>query len=154
MFGRRNGEARETIDIALDRLAEIALLARSFDAQTSESDPDEASNASDDRSVSVLEAQADNPVAAELREAIDSLSDDEQAALVALVWIGRGDFEPEEFDQALRLAVERRTGPTADYLLGVPLLGDFLEQGAAACGASLTEEETGELYHPDGSGRS
>jgi len=151
MFGRLNGEARESIDVSLDKLAQIVLLARAFDAQTSESDPDEASNAADDRGVSVLEFQADNPIAQELREAIDSLSDDEQAVLVALVWIGRGDFEANEFDQALSMAFERRLGPTADYLLGFPVLGDLLEQGAAACGASLSAEEAGELYHPDGS---
>jgi len=83
--------------------------------------PEEASNAADDRGVSVLEFQADNSIAQELREAIASLSDDEQAVLVALVWIGRGDFQANEFDQALSMAFERRLGPTADYLLGLPI---------------------------------
>ena len=71
MFGRPDGEGRDTIDVSLNKLAQIVLLARAFDAQTSESDPDEASNASDDRLVSVLEAQADNPIGQELREAIE-----------------------------------------------------------------------------------
>jgi hypothetical protein len=150
MFGRLDGKARDTIDVSLDKLAQIVLLARAYDAQTPESDPDEASNASDDRVVSILEAQADNPVGQELREAIDSLSDDEQAVLVALTWIGRGDFECDEFDRAITTAFERRQGSTVDYLLGMPLLGDLIEQGAAACGADLSDEEAEELYHPDG----
>jgi hypothetical protein len=152
MFGRLDGEGRDTIDISLDKLAQIVLLARAYDAQTPESDPDEASNASDDGLVSVLEAQVDNPIGQELREAIESLSDDEQAVLVALTWIGRGDFECEELDKAITLAFERRQGSTIDYLLGVPLLGDLIEQGAAACGIGLSDEEAEELYHPD-SGR-
>jgi hypothetical protein len=153
MFGRLNGEARETIDVPLDKLAHIVLLARAFDAQVSESDPNEASNAIDDRGVSVLESQPDNSTEMELRQAIDSLSEDEQAVLVALAWIGRGDFDGSEFDQALTMAFERRLGPTSDYLLGLPLLGDLLEQGAAACGANLTGEETERLYHVDGSAK-
>jgi hypothetical protein len=153
MFGRLNGEAREKIDVSLDKLAQIVLLARAFDAQVSESDPDEASNAIDDRGVSVLEAQQDNPIEQELRQTIDDLSDDEQAVLVALTWIGRGDFDPSEFDRALTTAFERKLGPTSDYLLGFPLLGDLLEQGAAACGANLAVEETQRLYHVDGSAK-
>ena len=50
------------------------------------------SNASDDREVAALEGGADNATGAELRAATASLSEDQRAALVALVWIGRGDF--------------------------------------------------------------
>lgn len=141
MFGRRDGEAKQSIEIALDRLAQLVLLARAYDAQTSESDPDEASNPADDRAVSVLESQADNPTLEELREAIDSLSDDEQAVLVALTWIGRGDFEGDDLESAITAAFERRQGSTVDYLTGLPLLGDLIEQGAASCGINLAEQE-------------
>ena len=150
MFGRLDDGGRDTIDVSLDKLAQIVLLARAYDAQTSESDPDEGSNPSDDHLVSVLEAQADNPIAQELREAIEGLSDDEQAVLVALTWIGRGDFECEEFEKAVTTALERRQGSTVDYLVGIPLLGDLIEQGAASCGIGLADEEAEELYHPDG----
>lgn len=153
MFGRLNGEARDTLDVSLDKLAQIALLARAYDAQVWESDPDDASNGSDDGQVSVLEAQADNPIEQELREAIDSLSDDEQAVLVALTWIGRGDYSGEELDSAVTAAMDRRQASTVDYLLGVPMLGDFIEQGAASCGIPLSAEESRELYHPDGDAR-
>jgi len=153
MFGRLNGEARETIDVSLDKLAQIILLARAFDAQIAQTDPDEASNAPDDRGISARAPQVDNPTALELREAIDGLSEDEQAVLVALVWIGRGDFSAAEFDLALSTAFERRQGSTADYLLGFPMLGDLLEQGAAICGACPDNFEVAELYHPNGSAR-
>jgi len=153
MFSRLNGEARETLEVSLDKLAQIVLLARAYDAQVSESDPDEASNASDDRLVSVLESQADNPIEQELREAIEGLSDDEQAALVALTWIGRGDFACEELDRAITTAFERRQNSTVDYLVGIPLLGDLIDQGAASCGIPLSAEEASELYHPGGDAR-
>jgi hypothetical protein len=133
----------ETLDISLDTLAYLIVKARAFDAQAGVSDPDEASNPSDDREVSVLEGQSDDPTADELAAAITALSDEEQTALVALVWIGRGDFEASEWEEAKALARERHKGPTARYLMGMPLLGDYLEEGAATLGVNLTEDESG-----------
>jgi hypothetical protein len=152
MFGRLNGEARETIDISLDKLAQIILLARAFDAQLGEWGPDEAPDAAIDQATPEMASYVGNPRAQELRETIDSLSEDEQAVLVALAWIGRGDFCPQEFDQALSTAFERRSGSTADYLLGFPMLGDLLQQGFAVCDAA--SPNIAKSCHPNGSVRS
>jgi Protein of unknown function (DUF3775) len=141
MFGRLNGKARETIDVSLEKLAQIILLARAFDAELDESELDEEPVGANATGTQRANSPADNPLARELRDTIDNLSEDEQAVLVALAWIGRGDFSDQEFDQALSTAFERRTGSTADYLLGFPMLGDLLEQGAAVCGANLADSE-------------
>jgi hypothetical protein len=132
----------ETLDVSLDTLAFLVLKARAFDAQAGVSDPDEASNPSDDREVSVLEGQSDDPTAEELAAAIASLSDEEQTALVALAWIGRGDFEASEWEDAKSLARQRHKGPTSRYLMGMPQLGDYLEEGVAALGVNLAEDES------------
>lgn len=134
-------EAAETLDIPRDTLAYLIVEARAFDAQAPMLEPGEESNPSDDGAVGVLEARSDDPTAAELAAAIDGLSDEEQTALVALTWVGRGDFDATEWDEAKRMARERRTGPTRRYLLSIPLLGDYLEEGAAALGVNLTEDE-------------
>lgn len=68
----------------------------------------------------------------ELHELIDDLNVDEAAELVAIAWIGRGDFEANDFQQAVGDARERALGSTADYLLGMPLLADYLEAGLDA----------------------
>jgi hypothetical protein len=132
----------ETLEISLATLAYLVLKARAFDAQAGVSDPDEGSNPSDDRAVSVLEGQSDDPTAEELAEAIGALTEEEQTALVALAWIGRGDFEAAEWEDAKALARERREGVTARYLMGMPQLGDYLEAGAAAFGVNLTDDES------------
>ncbi len=62
----------------------------------------------------------------ELVEFIRDLDVDESAALVALAWIGRGDFEADDWKSAVAAANERREGPTWKYLLGMPLLPDYL----------------------------
>ncbi|MEM6666551.1 MAG: DUF3775 domain-containing protein [Pseudomonadota bacterium] len=69
---------------------------------------------------------------AELSAALDDLNDDEAAGLVALVWIGRGDFEGQDWSTALKEARERAAATTSDYLGGMPLLADYLEAGLDA----------------------
>ncbi|NRG17695.1 DUF3775 domain-containing protein [Rhizobiales bacterium] len=65
----------------------------------------------------------------ELRELIEDLNVDEAAELVAICWVGRGDYDSGDFEQAIEDARERAVGPTAKYLLGMPLLADYLEAG-------------------------
>ncbi|MFP7569140.1 DUF3775 domain-containing protein [Marivita sp. S2033] len=77
----------------------------------------------------------------EMRGFIDRMDEEEQAALVAVMWIGRGVFEVEEWDEAYNTAVTEATTPTADYLIGTPHLADHLESGLDALGVSAVDEE-------------
>jgi len=75
-----------------------------------------------------------------LRGLIEDLNEDEQVALVALTWIGRGDREPGEWAEVVALARERGAeGPVADYLIGMEMLGDLLSEGLAALGIIAEE---------------
>ncbi|SEQ75351.1 DUF3775 domain-containing protein [Thalassovita taeanensis] len=77
----------------------------------------------------------------ELRAFIDRLSEEELIDLVALMWVGRGSFEPEEWEDAKATAANEATTPTADYLIGTPRLSDYLENGLDALGLSAIDEE-------------
>ncbi|MFC3125010.1 DUF3775 domain-containing protein [Pseudoroseomonas globiformis] len=100
-------------------------------------EPDEFDT--DDESEEIEEEDLD---AETLAAFIEELNEDEQAALVALAWIGRGDHEPEEWAEALRLAKERSAaGGTADYLLGLDMAGDLLAEGLGAFGFSVEDIE-------------
>ena len=96
----------------------------------------DASNPSDDGAQLMLTDAAYAPIRAEIAGFIEDLDIDEQSALVGLVWIGRGDFEPEDWRAAVELAEERRDGRTSDYLLGLPLLPDYLEEALSAYGCA------------------
>ncbi|WP_208347695.1 DUF3775 domain-containing protein [Pseudaestuariivita rosea] len=77
----------------------------------------------------------------EFRGFIEGLNEDEAASLVAVMWIGREAFAPEDLEDAKRVALEEATTPTADYLIGVPHLADNLESGLEALGISATDAE-------------
>ncbi|TBX18696.1 MULTISPECIES: DUF3775 domain-containing protein [Nioella] len=77
----------------------------------------------------------------ELRGFLETLNEDEQAEVVAIMWIGRGSFEPEDFAEALSTARNEATTPTADYLIGTPHLSDHLEAGLEALGVDPSEAE-------------
>ena len=124
------------MDIAVDKVSEIILRARAVDVKEGVTDPDSGSNAIDDGSTDVLVSGTDDATEEELREVIAGLNDDERASLIALVYVGRGDMEPEEWTEAVRLARERDAagGSAADYLLGIPNFGDLLDEGLEAMG--------------------
>ena len=77
----------------------------------------------------------------ELKDFIRDLNVDEQASLVALAWIGRGSFAPDELEEALSTARAEQTNRTEDYLLGMPLLPDYLEEGLDRLGYSVEDAE-------------
>lgn len=133
------------LNVGLQKLCFLIVKAREFDAKVEPSDLDEGSNPSDDGMRAVLEDYADDPTLAELKDAIDGLDDDEVVDVIALVWLGRGDFSAEEWAEAQALARERHTARSADYLIGIPNLGDCLEEGAAQLGYSCEEFEINRL---------
>ena len=115
---------------------------REFDVKEEVSDPDSGSNAADDNMIDVLEDNGDDPVVREITGFINAMTDDEQIDLVALMRLGRGDGGIEEWDELRREAAEGRNNRTASYLLGEPLVSDYLAEGLDAFGASWTDERT------------
>ncbi len=88
------------MDIALDKVCELILRARAIDVKEGVTDPDSGSNAIDDGSTDVLTSSEDDSTEEQVREFIAGLNDDERLDLVAITWIGRGDFEAEEWTDA------------------------------------------------------
>ena len=138
-------QAIPTLAISPEKVCFIVVKARKFDVKDVVSNSDEGSNASDDAMISVLEDRADDPVGQELRGFIGALTLDEQVDLVTLTWLGRGDGSVEEWDQLRAEALGAHNKRTASYLLGIPLLADYLEEGLSQLGLSCEEFEMGRL---------
>jgi hypothetical protein len=132
----------EDIDlgIATDKVCHIIVKARAWDAKQADDDPDSGSNATDDGMADVLENRPDRDAThAELIAFIRALDVEEQMNLVALAWVGRGTYELSEWQQALETARNEHNVRTAEYLLGLPMLGDYLEEGLAVFNESCDE---------------
>jgi hypothetical protein len=115
-------------DINTDKVCFIIAKARELDAEDEGLEPD-ASNPTDDESRIILTDEAYGPIHQELTAFIDALDVDEKADLVALAWTGRGDYSAREWRVAVSDARTRQEMETSVYLLGIPLLSDYLESG-------------------------
>ena len=133
------------VTISSESVCYLVVKAREYDVQDVVTEPDPASNASDDRMMSVLEAHADDPTRREIVAFIRALNEEEQVDLVALFWLGRGDGTIDEWQGLREQAREQHNDRTASYLLGEPLLSDHLEEGLSQFGQSCTEFEIDRL---------
>jgi len=127
------------LSISSEKLCFIIAKAREFDVKDVVTDPDGASNATDDGMVSVLEDHRDDPVVQEIAAVIFAMSEDEQVDLVTLAWLGRGDGTLDDWSELRAEAARAHNKRTASYLLGMPLLADYLEEALSQFGISCDE---------------
>ncbi len=127
------------LSIPTDKLCFIIAKAREFDVKDVVTDPDDASNPSDDAMISVLEDHRDDPVVKEISAVIFAMSEDEQIDLVTLAWLGRGDDTLDDWADLRAEAARAHNKRTASYLLGMPLLADYLEEAISQFGISCEE---------------
>ncbi len=128
-------------EISSDKVAYVILKARESDADMAVPDESLSAIKMEDDAFETLEDRTSDTTPSEVAEFIAGLNEDEQADLVALVWIGRGTYSAEEFEEAVKMAKAERTNPTEVYLLGIPLLADYLEAGLEKLGYTMEDIE-------------
>ena len=89
----------------------------------------------------IILARELNRAEAEFDGFVNQLTPEEQTGLVAVFWIGRGSFEADDLEEALRTAAEEATTPTVEYLKGSPHLANHLESGLEALGIDPTDAQ-------------
>lgn len=133
--------------ISTDKVCFVIVKAREFDAKVDvvPSDPDD--DPAETGSQTMVRDYAEDPILHETTAFIEALNEDEQIDLVALMWLGRGDYDKSEWEEARTEAVRARDehGHTAEYLLGAPLVGDYLEEGLSQFALSCEEIELSHL---------
>lgn len=116
------------LEISPDKIAHVIIRAREYDS-----------------GVNAWAHQGGRPrqhgTRTELHDFIESLNEDEQASLVAVMWIGRDTFDAADLEEAIATAKAERTSPTEDYLMGEPRLADYLEAGMDALGLDPKDAE-------------
>lgn len=113
--------------------------AREFHAKEEVVIPEEPGNPADDWAMQVLADHADDLTYLDLKTQIDDLDPEQQVRLVALMWLGRGDYEADEWEMAVEDAKDNWTPNTADYLIATPMVSDYLIEGLEMLGYSCEE---------------
>lgn len=117
------------LDLNRDTVRQIVDMAREFHARDDVTFDEEPEIADEFWSGQMNAEFAGDTYYQELKAAIEDLEPDQQVSLVALTWLGRGDFSLEEWGEALSNAEDSWNNHTADYLIGTSLLADYLEEG-------------------------
>ena len=128
-------DAAPTLAIGRDKVCEIVFMAREFDVK----DLSSGFNPGDEDETSVPEDRPDDPAGREIVGLINAMNIDEQLDLVTLMWIGRGDGTLADWADLRETAAAEHNRSTARYLIGTPLLGDYLAEGLAQFGYSCEE---------------
>jgi hypothetical protein len=111
--------------ISTEKVCFVVVKARELDVKVAPEELDQGSNPTDDQMIQVLEDYADDPTFEELKSFLEALNDDELADLLALTWVGRGDYSLDDWDEMMEEVRDVRERHTADYLLGTPLLPEL-----------------------------
>ncbi|WP_265570868.1 DUF3775 domain-containing protein [Sphingomicrobium nitratireducens] len=119
----------------IDMLCRIIIRAREYEAQVptnydGDESPDNVDGDDDDEAYSVLDDDLNTSVEEELQGALDDLAEDQIAEVLALCWVGTGDYDASDWDEALQAAGEERH--IVDQLMEMPMLASVLESGMAA----------------------
>ena len=129
------------MNISRETLAWIVTKARAFDVKDVDTHEPGAFD-DDEEAMGVLEDRPGDPTEIELRSWIADLTETEAAELVALFWLGRDGGDASEFPALVEQARASQSTPTADYLLGSPLLADHLEAGLETMGEDVAALES------------
>jgi hypothetical protein len=127
------------LQISPAKIGWLILKARAYDAKIAP--PIATSATSEDDEIELLDNRPNDPDVEEIVGFVRGLNEDEEIDLVALTWVGRGTFDIEDWQEARRTAREERTTRTERYLLGLPLLADYLAEGLESFGIDPADAE-------------
>lgn len=120
------------LSVSLEAICRLIVRARELEAQIpAENDEEDEPEDSDDDSA-MLEDEANGIVQTEILAALDDMGEDQVAEVLALAWIGRGTYDPSEWEEALEEAQDGGAQAAIDQILELPMLAAYLEAGLAA----------------------
>ena len=127
------------VHIDLEALCHIIAKAREFQAKEDVVLPDTPGSPSEDWALQILADHSDDHSLGEMTRAISEMSQRQRAELVALMWLGRGDYAIEDWETAVDDAIGDYSLNAAAYLLAHPMAANDLLEGLIAHGYSCQE---------------
>jgi Protein of unknown function (DUF3775) len=117
------------------------IVTKSRQSEGSAAELDSNSGSADDDAVHGFKDRSKITDRSELSGFIRDLNVDEQIDLVALMWLGRGDGDLGNWNDLRAEASRAHNNRTASYLIGTPMLADYLEEALSQFGMSFEDFE-------------
>lgn len=127
------------LSISPEKVFFIVSKARQSDEKAAESDL--ATDFDDDDMTYGIDDHSKSTDRSELSGFIRGLNVDEQIDLVTLMWLGRGDGDLDNWRDLRNEATRAHNNRTASYLIGTPMLADYLEEALSQFGKSFEDFE-------------
>ena len=128
-------------DRAFEKVGFIITAARAETNFTTPGDFDAGDEITTEMDVDDIELSASRIEGSDLAQFINGLNEDEKLDLVVLMWVGRGTYTKDQWAEARAVAVREAVNATSEYLLGTPLMADYLEEGLSLFGCSMEDIE-------------
>lgn len=138
--GNINTGVKPMLEINSETVCRLIILAKEFHAQEEVVIPEEPGSPSGDWARQVLASHSDDSTFREFKSIVRDLEPDQQHQLVALMWLGRGDYALDEWDDAMEYAADNTSPMTAEYLIAHPMVADYLTEGLAAFDLDCNED--------------
>ena len=129
--------------ISPEKVCYVIATARALEAEIRPAELEDEPDTAGDGDPAAVDDGEDGPVFEELSAFLAAQSEEELVGLLALMWVGEGDYGLDEWDEALEAAADLPRRRIVEQLIATPLLGDFLEEGLAQFGLSCEDIETG-----------
>jgi hypothetical protein len=127
------------LHVPLETICYIISRAREFQAKEEVVIPESPASPSDDWALQILADHSGDYTLAELVECIGGMNQRQRAELIALMWVGRGDYSLDDWEAAVDDAIGDYSVRAAPYLLAHPMVSDDLEEGLIAHGYSCED---------------
>ena len=122
--------------ISTDKVCAFIEAAREVAGKVPSTAGDRTTTGDDSRLVTIEDYPGDDARWQEMVEFVAGLNVEEQTDLLALIWLGRGDYDIAEWDDALTEAEARLAARDPDYMIGDAALPQYLGDGLEAFGRS------------------
>ncbi len=127
------------LHIPLETLCGIITMAREFQAKEEVVIPETPASPTDDWAMQVLADHSDDYNLREFRDTVGDLSQRQRAELIALMWLGRGDYSLDEWEDAVDQAIGDFSVRAGEYVLAHPMVADHFIDALSALGLSCEE---------------
>ena len=128
-------------DLSISPEKVFFIAAKSRQSEGTAADLNANSGSADDDAVHGSRDRSRTADRSELSGFIQNLNVDEQIDLVALMWLGRGDGELDNWNDLRAEASRAHNNRTASYLIETPMLADYLEEALSQFGMSPEDFE-------------